>query len=378
MLETLAIENYRSLSRLVVPLRRLNVVTGANGTGKSSLYRSLRLLADASRNGVVAALAGEGGLQSALGAGPRPAQRGRSAPVSLRLGFADDALSYSIDLGLPTPRMAPFELDPEIKRECIWIGPVLKPSSLLVDRDHSLVRARDASGAWSEVSHGVRSFDSVLAELADPGRTPEVIRLRDQMRAWRFYDQLRTDRNAPARRPAIGTSTPVLSNDGSDLASAFKTMEFMGERRVHDAIDRAFPGSRVDVDEHDGWVEARLHQPGLDRPLRAAELSDGTLRYLLWVAALLTPRPPELLVLNEPETSLHPDLLEPLGRLIADAAETAQVVVVTHSSQLVQALAAAAPRRDDAVVIELTKEDGATHIKGQGRLDEPPWKWPSR
>ena len=60
-----------------------------------------------------------------------------------------------------------------------------------------------------------------------------------------------------------------------------------------------------------------MRQHGLLRPLKAAELSDGTLRYLLWVAALLTPRPPGLLVLNEPETSLHPDLLPALGRLIA-------------------------------------------------------------
>ena len=60
-----------------------------------------------------------------------------------------------------------------------------------------------------------------------------------------------------------------------------------------------------------------MSQPGLLRPLKAAELSDGTLRYLLWIAALLSPRPPELLVLNEPETSLHPDLLPALARLIA-------------------------------------------------------------
>ncbi|HEY2313497.1 MAG TPA: AAA family ATPase, partial [Streptosporangiaceae bacterium] len=70
MLRTLAIENYRSLRALVLPLTSLNVVTGANGSGKSSLYRSLRLLADGARNGMVAALAREGGLPSTLWAGP--------------------------------------------------------------------------------------------------------------------------------------------------------------------------------------------------------------------------------------------------------------------------------------------------------------------
>ena len=81
-----------------------------------------------------------------------------------------------------------------------------------------------------------------------------------------------------------------------------------------------------------------MRQHGLLRPLKAAELSDGTLRYLLWIAALLSPRPPALMVLNEPETSLHPDLLPALARLIARAARDTQVVVVTHAPALIDAL----------------------------------------
>ncbi|MEK8227938.1 AAA family ATPase [Oerskovia sp. M15] len=95
----------------------------------------------------------------------------------------------------------------------------------------------------------------------------------------------------------------------------------------------------------DGLFSLELRQHGLLRPLGSAELSDGTLRYLLWVAALLTPRPPELLVLNEPETSLHPELLPALGSLIAAAGRRTQVVVVTHSAALVRAMEAAAGGR---------------------------------
>jgi predicted ATPase len=69
MLTTLAIANYRSLRALVLPLDQLNLVTGANGSGKSNLYRALRLLAETAQGGVVNALAREGGLPSALWAG---------------------------------------------------------------------------------------------------------------------------------------------------------------------------------------------------------------------------------------------------------------------------------------------------------------------
>ena len=114
-----------------------------------------------------------------------------------------------------------------------------------------------------------------------------------------------------------------------------------------------------------------MRQRGLLRPLRSAELSDGTVRYLLWVAALLTPRPPELLVLNEPETSLHQELLPALAALITDAARRCQIVVVSHSPVLIAAI-------ENATVLELVKESGQTMLVGQGRLDEPSWTWPSR
>ncbi len=124
----------------------------------------------------------------------------------------------------------------------------------------------------------------------------------------------------------------------------------------------------------DTRFELVLHQPGMLRPLAAAELSDGTLRYLLWTAALLTPRPPQLLVLNEPETSLHPELLPALASLVATAANRSQIIVVTHSESLVAALQAAA----DVHTVRLTKELGETRIAGQNLLDQPSWHWPPR
>ncbi|HEY2794460.1 MAG TPA: ATP-binding protein, partial [Micromonosporaceae bacterium] len=142
MIRTLAIRGYRSLREIVVPLQRLNVVTGANSTGKSSLYRSMRLLADSARNGAVAALAREGGLESTLWAGPEHISARmrsgdapvtgtvRTKPISLGLGFAGDDFGYAIDLGLPVPIPggSMFAHDPEIKRECVWAGPLLRPA----------------------------------------------------------------------------------------------------------------------------------------------------------------------------------------------------------------------------------------------------------
>ena len=392
MLRTLAVQNYRSLRDLVLPLSQLTLVAGANGSGKSGLYRALRLLAEASRNGAVAALAREGGLPSTLWAGPESVGRGvregrepvqgtlRTKAAALRLGFAGDAFGYALDLGFPVPGATLFNLDPEFKRECVWSGPTLRPRALLADRAGPVVRTRDRDGAWAEDVDGIRLTDSMISEFGDPRRCPELLDVRERVRSWRFYDHFRTDADAPARQARIGSRTPVLGHDGADLAAALATIQEVGEAdTLAAAVDDAFPGSDLEIANTDGRLEVRLHQRGLLRPLAAAELSDGTLRYLLWAAALLTPRPPELLVLNEPETSLHPDLLPALAGLVVAAAARTQVVVVSHAQTLLRTVEAGADELGvPLATLVLRKEFGETVLDGQGRLDRPSWRWPSR
>ncbi|MGE2720428.1 AAA family ATPase [Mycolicibacterium celeriflavum] len=396
MLSTVAIRGYRSLREIVLPLSQLTVVTGANGTGKSSLYRALRLLADCGRGEVIGSLAREGGLESVLWAGPEQlggARRTgrvegtmRTGPVSLEMGFAADDFGYLVDLGLP--QMAGpgslFALDPEIKREAVFVGPVMRNGTTLVRRTRDYVEASAESGrGFDKVTQALPAYRSVLAEFAHPGAHPELAAVRDRLRNWRFYDGFRVDAAAPSRQRTVGTRTPVLSDDGGDLAAAIQTIMEAGHDDLPRALADAFDGASVSVAVHDGLFDLQLHQPGMLRPLRAAELSDGTLRFLLWAAALLSPRPPSLMVLNEPETSLHPDLVGPLASLIRAAAETTQVVVVTHSKALLGHLdtvpvADAAESEATAVEIPLYKDLGETRVDGLGMLTMPPWDWGKR
>ena len=371
MLSTVAVRGYRSLREVVLPLGRLTVVTGANGSGKSSLYRALRLLADCGRGEVVGSLAREGGLQSARWAGPATLNR----PVELELGYAADDVGYLVDLGLPVPETSLFDRDPHIKREVVFAGATMRPASTLVQRSGPLVQ-RMGGREVEQIASTLPSHRSVLTEFADPGSLPELTAVRQRLRGWRFYDGFRTDVDASSRRPRVGTRTPMLADDGADLAAAIQTIIEAGSGAGSDTLQRAvadaFAGASVSVTATDGLFDVQVHQPGVLRPLRAAELSDGTLRFLLWGAALLAPQPPTLMVLNEPETSLHPDLLSPLATLIAAAADVTQVVVVTHSSLLTDVLG------ERALRVELRKEHGQTCIDGQGVLDAPPWHWGSR
>jgi predicted ATPase len=390
MIRTVAIQGYRSLRDLLLPLGQLSVITGANGSGKSSVYRSLRLLADAALNSVVASLAREGGLPSTFWAGPETIARGvrqghhgveplaKRKVASLKLGFGGDTYGYSIDLGYPPPPppATMFGLDPHVKRECIWHGPFFRKASALVDRRNNFVwlaTTRDEEPVM--LTQHLPDTDSMLASVADPQRAPEMLAVREAVRGWRFYDHFRTDSDSPARAAQIGTFTPILHHDGSNLAAALQTiLEIRSDEALTMALEDAFPGSHLLVNAQNGRFELRLQQHGLLRTLSAAELSDGTLRYLLWAAALLTPRPPELMVLNEPETSLHPDLLPALARLILSATKNTQIIVVSHASQLIEELTTAPV----CTRLRLVKEFGETKLEGSTLFNKPKWNWPAR
>jgi predicted ATPase len=383
MLKTIAISSYRSLLNFVIPLQQLNVISGPNGSGKSNIYRALRLLAESANGRLIGCIAAEGGLPSALWAGPQartpsssepmPLDSMNKGPYRLQLGFASDEFTYSIDLGLTPPSGSAFGLDPIIKRECVWLGSKQTGSALCADRHGSIVKCRNREGKWTEISNSIASYEGLMSRYADPLGAPELVYLRDQMLRWRFYDCLRTDPHSPARQMQIGT--PFLAHDGSNVAAALQTIRESGSRDLLDeAIDDAFPGSTVEVACNQGRFEIQMQQPGMKRPMAVGELSEGTLRFLMLATALLSTQPPELLVLNEPETHLHPDLVPALGKLVARCSTRAQILVVTHSYSLSTALG----EDPDCAHFAIEKESGSTFVKNMSDLDWPFWKWPPR
>lgn len=369
------VTGYRSVRNLRLHLSQINVLTGANGTGKTNLYNSVFLLAKAAAGGFAQVVAEEGGMPSVLWAGARKSRSLgaiRLEPVRMTLGIKTDTFSYELVCGLPkqtSGEKSAFSLDPEVKEERVWM-----------DAPHGLKVTffeRSPKGAWildnderlADYSGELLPTESVLSQLREPHLYPELSSLRAEISRWRFYHHFRTDAESPLRHPQVGVRTPVLAHDGRDLAAALQTINEVGQSQdLHEAIRQAFPGASLEIehDEDTGMFAVLLRMPGLRRPLRARELSDGTLRYLCLLAALLSPHPPSLLALNEPETSLHPDLLEPLAKQLVNAGKYSQLWVVTHSqrlAELVEKFSGESP-------IKLEINGGETRVMGQRALDE--------
>ena len=133
------------------------------------------------------------------------------------------------------------------------------------------------------------------------------------------------------------------------------------------SLDEAFPGAILIINKTRNALRLAMQYPGIERPLDASELSDGTLQYLCLLASLYSLNAPPLLVLNEPETSVHPDLFEPLARLLVSASEESQIWITTHSSELsdyILDLTGYSP-------IVLEKVNGETRLVGVKLGDHP-------
>jgi predicted ATPase len=369
------VEGYRSIRNVRLKLGQINVLTGPNASGKSNLYKSVFLLAKAAGGGFANVIAAEGGMPSVVWAGERKGQSpaSKNEPVRMMLGIVTDSFNYELVCGLPrlhgpVARSA-FALDPEVKEERVWMQGAGGLKITFFERTPKGVWILDRDERLEDYSGQLLPTESVLSQLREPHLYPELSVLASQMGEWRFYHHFRTDPDSPLRHPQVGVRTPVLDHEGTDLAAALQTIIEVGQaEELHRAIDQAIPGAslQIEYDEKDGMFAVLLNMPGLKRPLRARELSDGTLRYLCLLAALLSPMPPALLAINEPETSLHPDLLDPLARQLVNASKNSQLWIVTHS----QLLAGLVEKHSGQAPIRLELQDGETRVAGQEPSDE--------
>jgi predicted ATPase len=371
----IAASGYRSLRQIRFPVGQLTVFVGANGAGKTNLYRALQLLQAAAGGRLARELAAEGGMQSALWAGPRKDKGPVRIRLAVSLGPSEEEAThdyavetglvrqhYEVETGMPTPSGAGFLLEPQIKEETLTLTGGRRPVVALSRKGPSGYALAD-DGRRQELSHDILPTETALGALGDASRFPDIAAVRRALLDWRFYHAFRTEPDSPLRRPSLAVTTQTLSSDGSDLAAVFATLAHIREETydLDETIADAFPGAQLVVPVPERTASFGMIFPEYPKRIfEAAELSDGTLRFLALAGALLSYRLPGFLAVNEPEASLHPDLLDPLARLIVRASRRTQVWLVTHSERLADAIAEHGGVSPRTVV----KRDGATWIEG--------------
>ena len=321
-------------------LRALNVLIGPNGSGKSNLIEALELLSVT-----------PGDLAATVRVGGGPAEylwkgHPRSESAEIEAVFAE---------GTPTGRPLRYRLrfTPVQSRMEILDEAIEEVEPKQGDRDvYFYYRFQDGYPVLNIKDHAGNTLErrlqrqdllpdqSVLAQRKDPEQYPEVTWTGRTFGAIRTFREWTFGRYVPLRQPQpADLSEDGLLPDNSNLALVLNQIEHCGDTRMENLLRQFFPRSeRMSTKVSSGSVQFSLHESGLSSPIPAIRLSDGTMRFLALLATLLSPSPPPLLCIEEPELGLHPDALALLADLLVEASERMQLVVTTHSDALVSAL----------------------------------------
>jgi predicted ATPase len=163
------------------------------------------------------------------------------------------------------------------------------------------------------------------------------------MAEWSVYHDLHVNMDAPIRQPTVARHETRVEPDGQNLISVLHTL-YTGDRTFKNDINLAMRAAfGDDFDElvfppaADQRIQLRVRWKTLSREQSAADLSDGTLRFLFLLTVLASPNPAPLIAIDEPETGLHPSMLPIVAEYAVDASERTQVILTTHSPQFLDA-----------------------------------------
>jgi len=353
-----------------LPMEPLNVLIGPNGSGKSNFIEALALLQAAPRD-LSAPVKRMGGISEWLWKGEGEQDRPNvNVVVSYPRGHVP--LRHLLMVGQHGERIeVRYESIENERADHDGAPPVFyyvsgkdvrTPEGLAYPVINELVD--DSSGQRRERSlrrETVFPDKSILSQREDPDRYPELWWLQRQYRGIRLYRNWVFGPDAGLRQPprADDPST-FLTERGDNLPLLLSKLRGDSRQQFVESLQQLYDGI-VDFQVEVGGGRAELfvvEQGAGERYVPASRLSDGTLRYMALAAILLDPEPPPLVVIEEPELGLHPDVVLGIGELLIQASERTQLVVTTHSRVLINALE---DHASSVVVCE--KRDGQTQMK---------------
>ncbi len=352
-IKKISINGFKSIRELhEFELRDLNIIIGANGSGKSNFVQVFQLLMAMSGKKFQNFILENGGSDNFLHNGPK------SSPIiSMEFEFESQS-SYS-----KGSNFYRFELTPTVDERFL----VSEERRYLTNKwmpygsssqESRLSDEREEKSLLDEQYHGVGYF--VYQSIAK----------------WMVYHFHDTSSMAPMRRSEIIDDNKLLRNNGSNIAPfllKIKNQLFFPSyyRDLVNAIRLVMPffdDFRLDVQQKGVEEKVKLswQQKGSDFPMQPYHLSDGSIRFICLATALLNPFPPSVIVIDEPELGLHPEAIRILGELIQDAAKRTQIIVATQSPLLLDQFSI-----EDIVVVN--RKEGQSTFERLNREDFNEW-----
>lgn len=364
----LEVEGFRSLRSESWAPGDLNILIGPNASGKSNVLRAMEMLSVAARGGLGKLVQQEGGMEPLLWDGQvdQLKMRIKTTPAEPSRDSARDALTYELvlsRLGRTSDYRIEFEQlanyyrveQRSVQQPFKLIERVGSRGVLFDENEHSLV-APEAS---------IPDDETMLSLVSGPfTQNRHLTTYQKELANWKIYQGFQTHREAPIRSPQVTRAETQVSSDGQNLVSVLHSL-YTSCRDFKNEINTAMKAAFGDDFEElvfppaaDQRIQLRIRWKSLKREQSAADLSDGTWRFLFLLAVLANPAPPPLIAIDEPETGLHPSMLPIVAEYAQDASNRCQVILTTHSPELIDAFGEMEPT---TTVVE--REDGETKLR---------------
>ncbi len=377
MFDYVKVEGFRSFKLVELNLPRLAVLIGPNNSGKSNFLDLLSLMAEAANGGLGEGIARRGGFDNL-------SFRGSPGDIFVEFHFKPEGPFQEEK----TPVFFKLKLKKVGSNPTVWYeqvskapGPYHAAPLYLVHRDKDGCMFRSIKTGMREELQDegegkVLESDSELAifQVKDQDKYPTPYKLLRQLQDWALYGDIDVGPHAPIRQPGLVRPTVGLSPNGANLASVLYSIQQQHPatwKEVEELLETVCPefhSITFPPEGGDGKVALRWWERPYEREagFSANLLSDGTLKLLCLVAILKSPVPPPVICIDEPELGLHPDWVKLVAELLQSAATRTQVVVATHSPQLVSKLAP-----DQVIVTE--KEQGETKMRSLSQENLGKW-----
>lgn len=339
-MSSIKIQGYKPFGDFTAKFGEIEIIVGANGTGKSSLFEFLKFLRNACYQEIPPEIV-DGSIGQEIFHNPKEPRLGWGVEVDLHYNN-DEPLSY------PKELLGPLHYQGEL------LGPIGQ-TKVIFEQVKTIVPLRDIySGNTPHVflnyqdgrviieGKTKREWDSkkpnqlILGTIIDPTLTTLYL-LCAYIRGWRFYSSFNIN-NEKIRGPVSISQQPVLNEDAGNLSAVLFFLmtehpEVFEELKTH--LRSVIPGFRnltVKARGGPGQVIAFWEEDTIRVDLSLADLSDGILRFICWATLCIMPTPPTLICIDEPDQGVHPRTIPILAGLFEKACERTQILLATHSS----------------------------------------------
>ena len=351
-IKRLDIEGFRSLRKVSWFPGDLNVVIGPNGSGKSNLLQFLELISVSAQGRLGKYIQSLGGMDAIVWDG-----RATSIRFGLDMSPIDEKYKlehYELEM-IRLGNGSSYEINQELLTgigQFIFVKRKLKKYKIYSDLLESLT--------GSEFLSKENIIDVPVSQINDEESifhiapfhfetSSGILFFGKSLSSISIYHDIRTDKDAPIRQATVTRFEKRVESDGQNLISVLHTL-YTGDRDFKADINAAMKAAFGDDFEElvfppasDQRIQLRVRWKSLKREQSAADLSDGTLRFLFLLTILASPVPPPLIAIDEPETGLHPSMLPIIAEFAQDAAMRSQVIFTTHSPQFLDAFSEAQP-----------------------------------